>query len=87
MACWLTLERAITLSEDDHVPHARVDDWRAERSASTGSSSDTAVRGTYVASGAMVVVRWLRIDDETARRAERGAAGRAAARHPAGRHA
>ena len=31
MACWVTLDRAITLSEDGHVPEARVDDWRDER--------------------------------------------------------
>ena len=31
MACWVALDRAITLSEDGHVPGARVDDWRDER--------------------------------------------------------
>ncbi|MBW3603495.1 MAG: glycoside hydrolase family 15 protein [Actinobacteria bacterium] len=31
MACWLTLDRAITLAEDDHVPKARAEHWRRER--------------------------------------------------------
>ncbi|HSJ47029.1 MAG TPA: cytochrome c oxidase assembly protein [Euzebyales bacterium] len=40
----------------------------------------------YVTSGAIVVMRWLRLDEETARRAERGATAAARARRPAGGH-